>query len=380
MIAFLDPALSSANAPPPRFTLDGDDALESRLLATCQAIMAGIRGLIPRHRLEAVLLGGGYGRGEGGVLNSVEGDLPYNDLEFYVCLRGNRHLNERRHRLSLEVLGEILTPIAGAELEFKITSLAEFRRSRISMFSYDLLMGHRWLLGREEMLLGLAHLGIAGELPLAEATRLLMNRCSGLLFARERLERGEFTAADADFVQRNIAKAELAFGDAVLAAYGQYHWSAGERHRRLQRLSPTATLSWLDEVRRHHAAGLQFKLHPRRSAASRAALRSRLSTVAALGLEVWLWQESRRLGARFDSAREYAASTLNSCPETSRPRNLLVNLKIGGPRSLFKSDPFRHPREKVLRDLCSLLWDPGAPASDLGARVAAYRALWQRVT
>jgi hypothetical protein len=380
---------------PPRFTLDGNAELESRLAGTCDAVLAGIRGLIPPRRLEAVLLGGGYGRREGGVMQTGEGERPYNDLEFYVCLRGNRHLNERRHHLPLEVLGEILTPRAGVEVEFKIISLAELRRSRISMFSYDLLLGHRWLLGNGGLLFGCTHHRIAEDIPPAEATRLLMNRCSGLLFAQERLERDEFTGADADFVQRNLAKAELAFGDAVLTTFGQYHWSCQERHRRLQRLAPAEPPAWLDEVRTRHAAGLKFKLHPERSAASREALRASHAAVAALGLQVWLWQERGRLGAPFASAGAYAESKVNKCPETRRARNLLVNLKLAGLRSLFQSDPFRHPRERALHALCSLLWEraarpppprrdpPGAalgpPPAPFSDQVSSYRALWQRV-
>src|SRR5207248_7591902 len=129
----------------------------------------------------------------------------YNDLEFYVYLQGNRQLNERRFGRALHVLGEILTPQAGVEVEFKITSLREVERGAVTMFSYDLRMGHRWLFGREELLAGCAHHRSSDEIPLSEATRLLMNRGSGLLFARERLEQREFTAADADFVRRNIA-------------------------------------------------------------------------------------------------------------------------------------------------------------------------------
>jgi hypothetical protein len=379
-------------AAPLRFTLDGNDELESHLSGTCDTVMAGIRGLIPSRRLQAVLLGGGYGRGEGGVMRTSEGERPYNDLEFYVCLRGNRHLNERRHHLPLEVLGEILTPMAGAEVEFKIISLEELRRSRISMFSYDLLMGHRWLLGHAGLFFDLAHHRIARQIPSSEATRLLMNRCTGLLFAQERLERGEFTAADADFVHRNIAKAELAFGDAVLTAHGQYHWSCRERHRLLQRIIPDEPLSWLDEVRRCHATGLQFKLSPERSTASRAVLQAQQTAVVALGLKVWLWQEKRRLGANFTCVSDYAWGRLNKCPETSRHRNVLVNLKIRGLRSLFKTDPFRHPREQIFRALCLLLWHRPAPSplddprastlsftSYFANLVSSYKALWQRV-
>src|SRR5580704_14328596 len=301
MIAFTDTSFPSQThaslrknasvgqtAAPLRFTLDGNDDLENHLACTCDTVMAGIRGLIPSRRLQAVLLGGGYGRGEGGVMRTGEGERPYNDLEFYVCLRGNRHLNERRHHLSLEVLGEILTPMAGAEIEFKIISLEELRRSRISMFSYDLLKGHRWLLGHAGLLFDLTHHQVARQIPSSEATRLLMNRCTGLLFAQERLERGEFTAEDADFVHRNIAKAELAFGDAVLTAHGQYHWSCLERHRRLQHLIPDEPLLWLDDVRICHATGLQFKLHPERSTDSRAVLQAQQNAVVALGLKVWL--------------------------------------------------------------------------------------------
>src|SRR5471032_3020939 len=62
-----------ALARPRRFTLDGDDALERHLERTCARVLSGIRGLIPAKKLEAVLLGGGYGRGEGGVLRSLPG-------------------------------------------------------------------------------------------------------------------------------------------------------------------------------------------------------------------------------------------------------------------------------------------------------------------
>ena len=86
--------LPAPRAKPVRFTLDGDDALELHLAQTCARVLSGIRGLIPTAKLEAVLLGGGYGRGEGGVLRGPTGDRPYNDLEFYVAITGNRHVNE----------------------------------------------------------------------------------------------------------------------------------------------------------------------------------------------------------------------------------------------------------------------------------------------
>lgn len=344
----------------PRFTTDGSVELEQHLARTCASIAAGLRGLLPARKLEAVLLGGGYGRGEGGVLRTTSGDRPYNDLEFYVCLRGNRHLNEARFGRALHVLGEILTPQAGVEVEFKITSLRELERAPVSMFSYDLMHGHRWLIGDDSLLARCAHHCEAEAIPLAEATRLLMNRCSGLLFAREKLEKCEFTALDADFVRRNLAKAQLALGDAVLVAYLKYHWSARERHRHVERLTRLEMLPWLPEVCRHHAAGLAFKLHPERSTASRDSLLAELTPIADLAKNVFLWLEELRLETSFDSPHRYATSPCNKCPELTGPRNLLVNAKVLGLRALSNGHATRHPRERILHSLALLLWQPDA--------------------
>ncbi len=379
----------------PRFTLDGSRELEQHLERTCVAIAAGIRGLIPAHRLEGILLGGGYGRGEGGVLQSPAGDRPYNDLEFYVFLRGNRHLNERRYGRALHVLGEILTPQAGIEVEFKISSLRELQAAPVSMFSYDLVTGHYRLFGAEPLLAGATHHRDATQIPLAEATRLLMNRGSGLLFARERLERPSFTPADADFVARNIAKAELALGDAVLVAHGAYHWSARERHLQLGRIGRDASLPWLDEVRRVHGAAVQFKLHPTRSTDTRELLQTRHAAVAMLAETVWLWLEERRLGRPYGSSCDYALCPLDKWPGSPRGRNLLVTAKAAGLRALTCPDATRHPRERILNALALLLWCPAALADRLllarlqrdlfsketsfAGLIQAYRQLWSQV-
>ncbi|HXT42232.1 MAG TPA: hypothetical protein VN887_19650, partial [Candidatus Angelobacter sp.] len=315
---------------PSRFTLDGSPELEDHLERTCREVLAGVRRVIPDQNLEGLLLGGGYGRGEGGVLKTGGGDRPYNDLEFYVLTRGHRFRSGRRERVALHELGEQLAPSAGVEIEFKLLSAERLRRSPISMFYHDLLVGHRALWGGKGLLDGCEHHRDAARIPLSEATRLLMNRCTGLLFARERLERLQFSSEDGDFVRRNLAKAQLAFGDAVLTVFGKYHWSCRERHSRLQHLEATKDLPWLAEVQRHHLSGVSFKLHPHRSDESHSALVKKHGELSAFALQLWLWLESRRLGCRFFDSRDYACSPVNKCPETRGWRNLALNLATFG--------------------------------------------------
>ena len=47
-----------------RFTIDGSAALEEHLAATCDRVRAGVQSLVPAKKLEGILLGGGYGRGD----------------------------------------------------------------------------------------------------------------------------------------------------------------------------------------------------------------------------------------------------------------------------------------------------------------------------
>lgn len=375
-----------------RFTVDGPEALERRLAATCQRVVEGVRGLVPASRLEGVILGGGYGRGEGGVLPSPKGDQPYNDLEFYVFVRGNALFAERRYRPALRELGERLSEWAGVEVEFKVLTLEKLRRSPPSMFYYDLVEGHRWLMGDDRLLRGCEHHREPKAIPLHEATRLLFNRCSGLLFALERVKRAQFGGTEADFVNRNLAKARLAFGDVLLTADGEYHWSCRERHLRLMsRGAFEPALAWAAPLKALHAAGVEFKLHPNRPAASREQLVSEHAELSHLGLRLWLWLETKRLGQRFASPREYALSSINKCPETLAWRNRLVNSRVFGPQGLADG---RYPRERLFHALSLLLWEPETLRSPALLRrtqkalrtssrefeelVSAYFDLWRR--
>lgn len=367
-----------------RFTLDGDALLERHLSNVCADVLRGIQKIVPRQQLQALFLGGGYGRGEGGVLRTPEGDLPYNDLEFYVCLSGNRWLNRRRYDPLLHELAATLTPTALVEVEFHIISLTQLRRSVPNMFYYDLVSGHQQLWGHANLATECPQHTDAHRLPMAEATRLLMNRGTGLLLARARLAGEKFDADDCDFVARNIAKAQLALGDAVLTSLGEYHWSCRTRQQRLAALRPHAKLRGLGilpKLRDIHAAGVAFKLHPYRSVAEPIALRAQLQQTIEQFETVWLWLENRRLGQDFTSLTEYCESRVNKCPATNPLRNLLLNTRVFGGLSLRCSNAFRHPRERLFHALALLLENENPPRQKLnqllGRRPRSQRSIME---
>ena len=373
-----------------RFTIDGSDALESELLGICERARAAILSIIPPRKIHALMLGGGYGRGEGGVLKTPAGDKPYNDLEFYIIHTTSDLFAEKLYGAKIHHVAEELTGLAGIEVEFKLLSLDKLRRSPVTMFYYDLVAGHRQIYGTESWLAGCDQQRAAHRIPLYEATRLLMNRCSGLLYSQEKLSRAEFTPADADFVGRNLAKAKLALGDVFLAMRGQYHSSCRERHKRLRKLEAENGLQDFESIVPLHAEGVEFKLHPVRSIQTVGALRGELESLKNISRKLWLALESRRLNHGFADVMGYCFDARDKCPETDSRRNRLINARRFGTREMLNS---RYPRERLLNALPILLWETDALAqpeklsfvqqqlctgeTEFSHLVRAYEAIWK---
>jgi hypothetical protein len=210
----------------------------------------------------------------------------------------------------------------------------------------------------------------------------------------------------------------MAFGDAVLAAHGNYHWSCRERHRRIEALACDHATPWLTSLCARHVEGAKFELHPEKGGTSswitarasssldaghlKARLQERLAETISAGLRCWLWLEERRLGTSFPSARDYVSNPVNKCTRAELRqsaamgacRNALVNLHAIGFRSLLEFKLLSHPRERVLHALALLLWEPAAlssppllkrlrselntEASGFPGMVCAYKTLWGR--
>ncbi len=372
-----------------RYTLDGSDELENSLSEICQEIGQRITEIVPKNRFQALLLGGGYGRGEGGVLKTADGDAPYNDLEFFLLIKGHPRLNEKRFGAAIHALEHQMSEKLGIEVEFKIISLEKLASSPSNMFYYDLICGHQVTAGNPEILKACAHHSDSSKIPLHEATRLLMNRCSSLLFAAERLARPVFTQEDLDFSARNIAKAQLALGDVILTTLGQYNWSCVERHRRLANIQePTLPMA---ELISFHEAGVAFKLRPNPSASDHESLQNLHQAVTKAAWAVWKWQEQKRLGITIDSPIHYTSS-INKCSETAAWKNALIRLRAFGVSGLLSRSRFRYPREGLLNSLAIMLWSPEhlsrhhgflsaqlhAPISNQAEALRAYESLWHR--
>ena len=339
-----------------------------------------------RMNVAAFILAGGYGRGEGGVfIDDSHTPRLYNDLEFYLFTRGPVPRVLERWIHEMEHAGRAAF---GIDVEIKTMSAKALDSAGPSMFFHDLVSGHIVVHGPPDFLTraAFARLRDPKKIPLHEVARLLFNRGSGLLFAEAKLS-GTDPEFDQGFILRNLAKAKLALGDAVLAANGLYHSSCRERERRITGKIPNTPEGW-NEIRRLHTAGVLFKFNPGHENAVRDELEQQQKDLVALWLGVFLWLESRRLKHTFFSLGDYAGFRGRILPEFPRWKNPVLRLRDLLRHGETLPFPFEYPRGVLQQALAAFL--AGASRKlDLasGARILGvseknsfetYRRWWHR--
>ena len=230
-----------------RFTAGGDieaEALLRRVLAEIGDALAGT-GL-------CVVLGGSYGRGDGGVRSDRENGILYNDLDFFVFSRQKVAGAE----VILNGIAEKYEHELKVDVDFSaIMSVQDMKKNVPRLMMQELKRGYHLVCGEDLPAVFLQELP-ASALPFSEACRLLLNRGMGLLLAGEQLSDGSEIS---DFTLRNIYKAILGAGDAMLIAGGSYRWQLAER------LQTVEQSSMPDKWKTLYREAVDFKRTPHRT-------------------------------------------------------------------------------------------------------------------
>jgi hypothetical protein len=324
------------------------------LAARLDEHFARMSGLWPEiaGKATALVLGGGYGRGEGGVLeNKRSGPEFFNDLDYFLftetpddpALVVWSHAREKEETAAL-----------GVDVEIKRLPAAQVGQGLQTMMFADLVAGHVPVAGNCQFLADLKPAVDFSKVAAEEATRLLWNRGSGLFFSRGKL------VSDLTFVVRNHAKLKLALGDAWLCLAGQYVPRCRERGMRFAGIELP---SELEKLHAWHAQAVEFKFKPVVPTLDRATLEEESRELAALWAKVFLHVESRRLGIRgLDLSGYLAVPRLF----TTGPawRNPLLAVRDRMKRGAFLRPVTDYPRGALMRALPCLLAIEGKSVAD----------------
>ena len=238
-----------------RYTLKGDAAFDKMLDNHLAKISEAIKKTDISKDIAAIILGGGYGRGEGGVFEAPDGQKKlYNDLDFFVIANNVSRSKLKKIDRSLAYIGKTFEDKIGIDVDFgPAKNSKELATMPFTMMWQELREGHIVILGDKDVLDSLPSYDLH-DLPRSEGLRLLLNRGAGLLFARQKLRQENISMDDCDYIGRNLYKTILACGDVLLLLQNQYCLSVQKRFKLLEEHQKNVVETYRQ--------ALEFKLSP----------------------------------------------------------------------------------------------------------------------
>jgi hypothetical protein len=355
------------------YAREGSAEFNASIGKTLDSLAKDVRKAMPSNFV-ALILGGGYGRGDGACVLREGKESLYNDFDLFlvvdkpmaVPLQVLEVTKAYEHRLNIEVdIGKPLT-------------VKDIKNLPHQLMYQDLLQAHVVLLGDKDILTANAPPSLLEPVPQVDALRLLLNRGSGLLQAM--MEDQALTLdpshqmPDPDFIRRNREKCTLSFGDSLLIQAENYAPPLMERLKRVKSLGTSTKLENLGELKRLYEEAVTFKLRPDSLPLQQNSLEDLLQ-IATYWVAVLLFVESKRTGKSWVSGSAYAAdSFIRETEQHSGKklvRNLVKNLKLG-------KVSFRYPREQLYRQLVRLLDNVQLSDNRWNQEAKAFLSLWNQ--
>ncbi len=339
-----------------RFTVYGSDELEAQISEIVRTVGAIVGHCVHPSDYKALVLIGGYGRGEGGV-ETVDGtERPHNNLDFLLITReyvGQRDKDIKR------MVDEKLQPLVqqyGLGIDFSTIPATELESAPCLVMWYDMRYGHKTVLGDKDYVRGLKQFTL-DKLLAADVRNLMTNRGSLFVINDALLAQGDLTTVQRRTIVRHAMKGIIGYGDALLYVNKQYDWSYREKQQRMKRLSGVD-----ESFRAAYDTAAEFRFRPDYSQWMDRDLAEWMNTLRAGLADVHLQVESARLkqpGLTWDSYPELALEHVSqeAAATLNQKLKLLVNfLNNQAPRLPYSSAALRGYRMAGPRGLMPLVY------------------------
>ncbi len=243
-----------------KYTIHGSQEIDAKVEADLQIVKEAVLAEFPEKDIKAIVLGGGYGRGEGGVWFEDKAEMLFNDYDFFIFTSNLSKGKLRKFRRKLSALSEKLTEQIGIEVDFSSpVPVSKIPNIPFHLMWYELQHGYIYVYNSYDILQEIPkYYGF--QMPQAEALKLLLNRAMGLLLCEEYID-GDWNRHNREFVERNCKKAIMAAGDALMMMRKIYHFSYTERKERFCKLEYVPNID-LYELIKEYLLSIEYKLKP----------------------------------------------------------------------------------------------------------------------
>jgi rhamnosyltransferase len=337
------------------YTFDGNAEAEARMAMDQSIIGAYVEDAIPADQFEALVLMGGYGRGEGGYCFTGGKPAPYNDYDYFVIVRNLGHKAAQALQQQLQELAYRLSVIVNVEVDLAVLRMESLPTAQFSLMNAEMKWGHRVIAGNRRVLDAMPDMPF-DKLALGEFTRLMNNRGALLLMNSRKLGPDtELDSAGREVFFKYLFKAILACGDAYLAVEGAYHPSYLEKRRRLMSLKHSPGKHFIEL----YEQAIEQKFRPEPAVFEQDNPEVWQRNVTNHWLHAFSVLEAHRTRNPIRSWKEYSLPRLSKGQlETPQVlRNLAITMRDFGAGHTLRNMNWalRYPRERLISTLPLLL-------------------------
>lgn len=330
-----------------KYTVSGGEEIDRVIDSHMKTLVSETLNVAGADTLSAIVLGGGYGRGEGGVKVVNGNQCLYNDYDVFlisneISSRMKKAFNPRFRELAARLSAKF-----GIEVDFSpLKNASELRSLEYEMVWFEAQKGHIVLWGDPGVFNAIPEWNVK-NMPLPEAGRLLMNRGMGIVLARRRLETGDDSVEAMEFIERNAWKAIMAAGDSFLILRGIYDSSYVKRKENFKSFSSDGEITGCG-LFEYYLRSIEYKLSPPEHPGDRAEAEALLAKSSEFLLKASISVASRIVGheTSFREMAETAPDLSLSHGCKSILKNIVLNtMKFGA--GYHNGNIFKHPRSRI---------------------------------
>jgi len=206
--------------------------VENYLSEVLKEVSIVFKEMFSEKETAALILIGGYGRGEGGIVLENDRYRPHNNLDLLYIY--NRNIAIGRIELANKKLQDISRKY-NVGIDMSAIKKQKLLRLEGLVVSYDMRHGHITILGNSNFLKEHKEFSIY-NIDSVDIRQLLVNRGTLLLINRILLNKEIQTKEEKKLIIKHTIKAIIGYCDALLYFNDSYHWSYAQKELNMSRL------------------------------------------------------------------------------------------------------------------------------------------------
>jgi len=346
-----------------KYTPEGSSKLDALIDSHMKRVVEEVLKRIPARKIKSIILGGGYGRGEGGIIYRDGNEALFNDFDLFVITPNLKRLTLNKMNHELLIVHKELTQEFGIDVDFGPCKSMKFIESApFWLMFYELKYGHKVIYGDKGVLNYLPSWDGA-DISLFEGLKLLLNRGVALLQSQLRLL-DKLDEEGVEYITRNNQKAIMALGDVLLMSKGLYHYSYIKRSELIEQLYNKDIDNLIEntDLVNHYKNAINFKLFPAFTKQDPEELWSWTNGIIAIFEDIYLhiFQEYSETSGKFTKS-EYEVFIEKEFNFEKEPlaviKNILLNVEKRSCSLTDFKDIIRHPSLQLYKGLPKLLFE-----------------------